>query len=98
MGDSPRLFASVSLYARWENPTCPTYHSALIKIKFKDFPGGPMVKTSLSNAGGMGSILHQVAKMPHASWSKNQDIKQKQYCNKFNKDFFFAMVHIKKLI
>ena len=25
--------------------------------------------------------------MPHASWPKKQNIKQKQYCNKFSKDF-----------
>ena len=27
------------------------------------------------------------AKIPHASQPKNQNTKQKQYCNKFNKDF-----------
>ena len=27
------------------------------------------------------------AKIPHPSWPKNQNMKQKQYCNKFNKDF-----------
>ena len=26
------------------------------------------------------------AKLPHASWSKSQNIKWKQYGNKFNKD------------
>ena len=52
-----------------------------------DFPGGPVVKTLPSNAGGAGSIPGQGAKIPHASWPKNQNIKQKQYCNKFNKDF-----------
>ena len=26
-------------------------------------------------------------KIPHALWSENQNIKQKQYCNKFKKDF-----------
>ena len=35
----------------------------------------------------MGSIPGQRAKIPHASQPENQDIKQKQYCNKFNKDF-----------
>ena len=25
--------------------------------------------------------------IPHASWPKNQNIKRKQHCNKFNKDF-----------
>ena len=29
----------------------------------------------------------QEAKIPHASWPKTQNIKQKQYCNKLNKDF-----------
>ena len=46
-----------------------------------------MVKTSPSNAGGAGSIPGQGAKNPHPSWPKNQNIKQKQYCNKFNKNF-----------
>ena len=52
-----------------------------------DFPGGAGVKTSPSNAGGAGSIPGQGAKIPHASGPKNQNIKLKQYCNKFNKDF-----------
>ena len=51
------------------------------------FPGGPVVETSPSNAGGAGSIPGRGAKFPHASGPKNQNIKQKQYCNKFNKDF-----------
>ena len=46
-----------------------------------------MVKISASIAGGAGSIPNQGAKISHASQSKNQNIKQKQYCNKFNKDF-----------
>ena len=45
-----------------------------------------MVKTSPSRAGGAGSIPGRGAKIPHASWPRNQNIKQKQYCNKFNKD------------
>ena len=52
-----------------------------------DFPSGPVVQTLPSNAGGVGLIPAQGAKIPHASWPKNQDIKEKQYCNKFNKDF-----------
>ena len=31
-----------------------------------DFPGGPVVKTLLSNAGHMGSIPGQRTKIPHA--------------------------------
>ena len=48
-----------------------------------------MVKTSPSNAGGVGLIPDQGAKIPHASQpkkKKKENIKQKQYCNKFNKD------------
>ena len=52
-----------------------------------------MVKTSPSSAGVAGSIPGRGAKIPHASRPKNQDIKQKQYCNKTLK-----MVHIKKKI
>ena len=51
-----------------------------------DFPGGSGVKTSPSNAGGVGSIPGRGAKIPHALWPKNQNIKQKQYYNKLNKD------------
>ena len=52
-----------------------------------DFPDGPVVKTSPSNTGGAGSIPGWGAKIPHASWPENQNVEQKQYCNKFNKDF-----------
>ena len=58
-----------------------------LKKILRDFPGGPVVKTSPSNAGDGGSILGRGAKNPHALWPKNQSVKQKQYCNKFNKDF-----------
>ena len=57
-------------------------------LKDWDFPGGPVVKTSPSHAGVMDSITGQGAKVPHASPPKIQNIKkQKQCCNKFNKDF-----------
>ena len=52
-----------------------------------DFPGGPVVTTSPSNTGGAGSIPGREAKIPQALQPKSQNIKQKQYCNKFNKDF-----------
>ena len=42
-----------------------------------DFPGGPVFKTSASNAGGEGSIPDLGAKIPHASEPKKQSIKQK---------------------
>ena len=44
----------------------------------EDFPGGPVVNTSPSNARGAGSVLGQEAKTPHALGPKNQTIKQKQ--------------------
>ena len=53
----------------------------------RDFPGGPVVRTSPSSAGDVGSIPGKGTKIPHASRPKDQNIKQKQYCNKFNKDF-----------
>ena len=54
----------------------------------EDFLGGPVVKTSPSNAGGAGSIPDWGAKIPCAfATRKQKNIKQKQYCNKFNKDF-----------
>ena len=54
---------------------------------FRDFPGSPVVKTSPSSAEGVGSIPGWGAEKPHASWPKGQNIKQEQYCNKFNKAF-----------
>ena len=52
-----------------------------------DFAGGPTVKTLPSNAGGGGSIPGPEAKIPLPLSQKNQSKKQKQWCNKFNKDF-----------
>ena len=37
-----------------------------------DFPGGPVVKTSLSNAAGASSVPGQEAKILHASWPKTK--------------------------
>ena len=45
----------------------------------RDFPGGPVIKTWPSSAEG--------AEILHVSWPENQNIKQKQYCNKLKKDF-----------
>ena len=55
-----------------------------------------MVKTLPPNAGGAGLIPGQGAKIPHALQPKNQNRKQKQYCNKFNKDFKNGPHHKKK--
>ena len=46
-----------------------------------------MSGTSSFNVGDAGLISGQGAKISYALWPKNQDIRQKQYCNRFNKDF-----------
>ena len=45
------------------------------------------LRLHLSNAGGVGSIPGRGAEIPNASGPKNQNVKQKQRCDKFNKDF-----------
>ena len=69
--------------------------SDLYKKHLGDFPGGPVVKTSPSNVGvRVWSLVGELrSHMPRGQ--KNQNIKQKQYCNKFNKDLK-KMVHMKK--
>ena len=52
----------------------------------RDFPGGPVVKTSASNAEGAGLMPGQGGKIPPCSVAKKKKT-QKQYCNKFNEDF-----------
>ena len=56
------------------------------KSKSRGIPGGPVVKTSPSDAGGMGSIPVQRAKIPCILQPKTKT-ENKQYCNKFYKDF-----------
>ena len=46
-----------------------------------------MVKTLPPNTGGTSSIPDWGTKISDALWSKKQNIKQKKYCNEFNKDF-----------
>ena len=67
----------------------------LLKECLGDFPGSPEVKTSLYNVGGMSSIPGLGTKIPHAFGPKNQNIRQKQHCNK-NWIKTLKMVHIKK--
>ena len=71
-------------------------HFSKFKKWHRDVLGGPVVKTSPSNAGGVGSIPGRGTKIPRASWPKNQNIKQKKYCNKFNKDLKKNGPHQKK--
>ena len=47
--------------------------------------------------GAVGWIPCWGAKTPHASWSEYQNIKQTQYCNKFNKDLERKGPHQKHL-
>ena len=54
----------------------------------KDSLSGPAVKTSPSKVEGMASIPDWEAEILLASWPKNQNIKQKHYCNRFNKRLF----------
>ena len=56
-----------------------------LRRKAGHFPGSPVVETLPSNAGGAGLIPGWGAKIPRALQPKDQNIKQKQYCNKFNK-------------
>lgn len=50
-----------------------------------NIPGGPVVKALFSDMGTVGSMPGRGAKTPQASEPK--DVKQKQCCNKMNKDF-----------
>ena len=52
--------------------------------KSGDFPGSPVVKTSPSNAG---SIPGREDPTCLAAKKPKKHIKQKPFCNKFNKDF-----------
>ena len=66
-------------------------------------PKEKLKKISPPNPGGVGPITGWGAKIPHVLWPKKKkqtkpkNIKQEQYCNKFNK-YFFKNVHIKKKI
>ena len=44
-------------------------------MKCRDFPGGPLVKTSPSNAGGVGSIPGRGTKIPYDSGPKKTKCK-----------------------
>ena len=59
-----------------------------------DFPGGPVVKSLPSNEGSVNLIPPWGTKNPHALWLKNQNIEQKQYCSKFNKDLDKNKQHV----
>ena len=53
-----------------------------------NFPGSTVVKDfALQCRGVQVRFLIGELRSHMASWPKNQNIKQKQYCKKFNKDF-----------
>ena len=52
----------------------------------RDFPGGPMVKTSPSNSRRASLISGQGSRIHMAQGQKTKNIKQKQYYDKFSKD------------
>ena len=69
---------------KWNNEKCSVNQKWGRK---RDYPDSSLVTISPSNAEGVGLNPGQGTKIPHASEPKNQNIKQKQCCNKFNKDF-----------
>ena len=48
------------------------------------------------NTEGMGSMPGWGVKIPHASRPKSQNINQKQYSNKFHKDFLNDQIFFKR--
>ena len=76
-----RTCVHVCMYACWY------IRKNKVNIPGQDFPAGSVVKTLSSNAGSVGSIPGHGDKIPNTSRPKNQNTKQKQYCNKFNKVF-----------
>ena len=68
-------------------------------MSWRDFPGSLLVKTSPPTAADAGSIPGRGARIPHASWPKNQSMNQKHYCNKdfkINGTHFFKKSRKKK--
>ena len=52
-----------------------TQYVGTLEAQVLELPGSLVVKTLPSNVGGMTSIPGQGAKIQHASWSRNQNIK-----------------------
>ena len=59
----------------------------ILKLEVRDFPGGPVVKTSPLSAEAVGLILGLGTKIPYVLCPKGQNTKQKQYCDIFNDNF-----------
>ena len=75
-----------TLYKREDNKCGLKVKMCFSKFFIITHLGSPVVKTLSSKARGVGLIPGLGAQIPHASQPKNQNIKQKQYCNTFNKD------------
>ena len=69
MGNKARISTLIIQHSAGNSTQCSKIR------KEGDFPGSPVVKTSPSNAGGVGSIPGWGAKIPHGLWPKNQNIK-----------------------
>jgi len=60
----------------WMNEYMNVWEKGNKREQRGNFPGGPVIKTLLSNADGAGSIPGWGTKIPHALQSKNQNIKK----------------------
>ena len=85
---SSQIFTLLLTNKRKPIPTALCRRAAMLKSwTVGDFPGGPAVKTPPSSAGAAGWTPDLGVKIRHASPPRNRNMKQKRYCNKFNKDF-----------
>ena len=85
---SSQIFTLLLTNKRKPIPTALCRRAAMLKSwTVGDFPGGPAVKTPPSSAGAAGWTPDLGVKIRHASRPRNRNMKQKRYCNKFNKDF-----------
>ena len=77
------------------NFLCHSNQGEPFKMQLQGFPGGPVVKTLPSSAGGVGSIPDQETKVPDASGPEKQNIKSRSniVTNSINT---LNTVHIKK--
>ena len=61
---------------------------SIFSCVLSDFADSPIVGTLPCSSGDAGLFPDWKAKISRASGPKKQNIKQKQYCNKFSKDFY----------
>jgi len=80
-------FLNSKILYNWTADVCSERVWYFKNLCVKDFLESSGVKTLPSKAEDVGLIPGRGAKIPHASQPKIQNIKQKQCCSKFNKDF-----------